>query len=684
MLFKNLRILIYSSFLLLISCSSSNYRLTIAPIFSNHMVLQQDSKVSVWGAGRPGETVSISTSWGEDTKADIKEDGNWDLKIKTPEYGGPFSIKVKSGKDEVILEDVLIGEVWIASGQSNMEWKMKGRISNGEEEIRKADFAEIRMFTMPRNLTSNNLDKASWKITTPENVADFSAVGYFFAREIHKKLGVPIGIINSSWGGTRIEAWTSIEQLAMMNESKKEAQEIILQGGLELILQNKVKSNLESRKRNETYLNSKSFDLPETIEDWNSLELGDINFSKLEYDDSDWSKYNYKRSNNEPFSFEAQFNQESIASDGVMWIRKNFDLENPEKQFSFIAEGGIDDFDYTYINGSLIGSDLYCCRDRNYDISKGLLKEKGNVIAIRIIDNAGNSGFRGPIYLKNDDEKITLDFGELKFKHHAFILNSSIQTHNFLTDQLVNESLSLNENIEKGHILQNPNMYGILYNGMIKPIIGYGIKGFLWYQGESNVPNYHEYPALFNGMISDWRKKWKNDSLPFYYVQIAPYKYSPEAKSQELRDAQRRALTTKKTGMAITMDIGEENDIHPSNKQDVGLRLARLALYNDYGIKDLIPSGPLYKSHKVEGNKVFVFFDYSENGLFQNGPLLGFEVGDDKGNFFPATAVIEGNSIVLSSTMLSNPKHVRYGWQNFFQGNLFNKDNLPASSFTSF
>ena len=684
MSFKNFFISIPLFLLILFSSSDSEKTLFVSPVFSNHMVLQQQSDVPIWGIGNPGQIVEVSSSWGEETKAKIQTDGKWSVLLKTPKFGGPFEVKVKSDLNEIVFEDVLIGEVWLASGQSNMEWPLRSRIANQEVEIKNANYSNIRMFTVPRNLNGNNIYNASWKVATTENAPNFSAVGYFFAREINQKLGIPIGIINSSWGGTRVEAWTSIEKLSGMKESTVEANEILKKGGLESILENAIQSNYQSRIKNETFLKRESYALPETVEDWYKLDLGDINFSSEKYNDSDWTDYNLNNLKTNNFSFETVFNKENLESDGVLWIRKNFDIEDPDKDFSFIVEGGIDDIDYTFLNGTLIGAELYCCKERNYNIPKGLLKKKDNVLAIRIIDTKGDSGFRGSFYLKNGENRINLDSGSLKFKHTAFILNNSIQAHNFSTDSLLKIGSSLKNTIEKGQIIQNPNMYSILYDKMINPIIPYKIKGFLWYQGESNVGNFNEYQNLFTGMINDWRDKWKDNNLPFYFVQIAPYKYTLDAKAQELREAQRKTLVLEKTGMAITMDIGEKDDIHPANKQDVGIRLAKLALHHDYGFENIIPSGPLYKKHEIKQNKVMVYFDYAENGLQQKESLEGFEIGDESGKFYPADAKIENNYIVLSNPKLIRPKHVRYGWKNYFNGNLFNSDGLPASSFSTY
>ena len=666
------------------SCSNKINEFKVAPIFSNHMVLQQNTDVPIWGVGSPGENIEIITSWGKVYKKNISENGIWDISIKTPKHGGPYEVKIVSDKKEIILEDVLIGEVWITSGQSNMEWPMWARIINQEEEIKNANFSNIRMFNVPRNLNGININNSSWKVTTPENVADFSAVGYFFAREIHQKLGVPVGIINSSWGGTRVEAWTSIEKLEKMKETSQATKQIIKKGGLKNILDEANKLNIHSRKKNEIYLKEKSYPVPQSFQEWQKLDLNDIYFSNSDYEDDLWSVFNHSPENNF-FTYESVFENHSLEESGVLWIRKEFDLEKPNEYTNLIIEG-VNDFDYTYINGKPIGSELACCINRNYEIPNGLLRKRNNLLAIRIIDYGGKGGLKGPIYLKANNNKKRLDSSNLKFKHTAFLLNHSIQAHKISTDKFLKESSIINDIVEKGINIQDPNRYSILYNTMIKPLIPFKVKGFLWYQGESNVNNYFDYKNLFTGMILDWREKWKSN-LPFYYVQIAPFLYSDnengcgDCLSYLLRDAQRKTLDLEKTGMAITLDIGEKNDIHPANKQDVGKRLARLALNNDYGMKEVLASGPLYKSKKLYKTYIDLTFDYVGSGLNSRGLLNGFEIAGPDNVFYSASAKIINEKVRVYSKKVIMPKRVRYGWKNYFDATLFNSEGIPASSF---
>ncbi|MEK9612350.1 MAG: sialate O-acetylesterase [Flavobacteriaceae bacterium] len=667
-------------FFSLLSCQTEESLLEVAPVFSDHMVLQQESEVPIWGSGTPGLWVEIKSGWGKETKVEVNEKGQWQAILETPSYGGPFELVVSCSQQQVVFKEVLIGEVWLASGQSNMEWPMRARIKNQKEEIQNANYPKIRMFTVPRNLNGTNINSAEWKITSPENAKDFSAVAYFFARELNQKLTIPVGIINTSWGGTRVEAWTSIEKLASLAPSQDEAEAIVTMGGMDALQAQKKKENEKRTQANEKYLNIKSISIPESIESWNALEVNDTDFSSPEFDDSSWKTHQASGVEKDFITFETFFEKGSLAEDGVLWFRKSFDLDNPEANFTFKVKGGIDDFDYTYINGILIGNTLACCMDRSYIIPEGLLKEKNNILAIRVLDTGGEGGFRGSVHLESETEKLQLDQGLWRFKHHAFYLNTSIQQHGLTYEKLIQEEPNLKKQIQKGESINNPNFYSILFNTMIQPVMPYGIKGFLWYQGESNVSNHQEYQTLFSGMITDWRAGWGKD-LPFYFVQIAPFKYTLEANSQALRDAQRKTLSLEKTGMAITLDIGEENDIHPSNKQDVGYRLAQLALSNDYNQSEVVASGPLYKKQRVHTDYIDLYFDFVGSGLVAKGDLEGFEIAAEDGSFFPAQAEIVGDKIRVSSKKVKDPQRVRYGWENYFEATLFNKEGLPASSF---
>ena len=687
---KNVIILLSFICIILINqgCEAESASFNVAPVFSSHMVLQQQMEVPIWGTGKPGALINLDASWGVNTRVKVTSDGLWKTNIQTPEYGGPYQLKIYTSNEKILFEDVLIGEVWLTSGQSNMEWQMQNPINNQAVEIAAANYPNIRMFSVPRNLEGTAINNARWKVTTPENVKQFSAVGYFFARELDNNLNIPIGILNSSWGGTRVEAWMSTEKLASLEPTREEMKKIINLGGFDDQIKKQQNKNIEILAANASYLKAKNYPLPEGddfMKSWSTLELDDLAFSIPSYDDSNWDTFQVQNPSKDknvefPITFEKFYKSGTIAENGVVWYRKKFDVIDSLGAYTISFNRGIDDIDYTYVNGVLIGNTLACCTDKVYTIPDGILKKEGNVMAIRVIDTGGAGGFRGSIFLNSDNEKQRLDQGTWKQKHHAFYLYPSLQLHNLSTNELIAEEGALKANLKIGLNLNDPNNYSILFEKMLTPIMPYGIRGALWYQGESNVNNFQDYQELFSEMIRDWRSSWEYE-FPFYFVQIAPYIYTDSEQSYALRDAQRKSLSTPKTGMAITLDIGEEYDIHPANKLDVGLRLARLALYNDYGKKEIIPSGPLYRDHKILSKFIEIEFDYIGSGLFSKNGLKGFEIAGDNGKFMPGKAKIIGNKVRVSSSKVKTPKSVRYGWSNYFEATLFNKEGLPASSF---
>ena len=683
-----MRELKYSNYVLLFLILVTNYSCSdkeivkefkVATVFSNRMVLQQNDSVSLWGSGEPSESVKVQTSWGELIKSEIDKNGTWKVLLKTPKSKGlTHKISVTSGDNKVEIEDVLLGEVWLASGQSNMEWPMAAKIDNQSEEILNANYPKIRFFNVFRNLNDRNLEGSKWEKLNSENAKNLSAVSYYFARKIRKDLNVPVGIIISAWGGTRVEAWTSLKKLAEMTPSSNEAKEINdLGDDYEKSVELK---NREIIKSNERYLDIKSIPIPNNISEWESLVLNDEDYFTTDFDDSQWDSIYWPNESTKNLKFEDIFMPNSFAEDGVVWFRKNFDVKNPNETFYLTIENGIDDYDYTYINGKHIGTTLACCMGRKYEIPAGVIKEKNNLLAMRIIDVIGEGGFKSNLYLESESERIQLDKGNWRFKHHAFFLDTSFQPHSYDFIDLSQKDSIIKNNVKRGIGNKNPNRYGILYQTMIKPLIPYKIKGVLWYQGESNVPNFQDYKTLFSGMILDWRENW-GANFPFYFAQIAPYQYDTESQSQGLREAQRKSLDVKETGMVITLDIGEEKDIHPANKKDVGERFARLALVETYGIKGITPTGPLYKNKTLYPKYIDLSFEHVGNGLVGKENLQGFEIAGLDGEFYKAKASIIGDKVRVMSQKVKNPKRVRYGWKNYFKATLYNKDGLPASSF---
>jgi sialate O-acetylesterase len=583
-------------------------------------------------------------------------------KLETPVAGGPYLISVKAGQQQIDLNDVLIGEVWLASGQSNMEMPLKGwppndPIANSAVEIENANNNQIRMLTVAHNIAAEPLEEMSgnWQVATSANAGDFSATAYFFARKLNQTLGIPIGIIHSSWGGTPAEAWTSKVDL----ENIKGFESALASLG-----------NPESSKNTEDWFANKSaIPRPNSLESWQAINFNDEDLAKSDFDDSKWST----------ITFPGRFDEMEFGEvDGVVWLRKNVVLDDISSGFT-IDIAAIDDMDETYFNGTKIGGLMgegFWNLPRKLTIPQSLLVKGQNTIAIRAIDGGGPGLINGPIQMTSQNGlKIDLS-GEWKSNFIAELFGGQFYQYDSSTDIKLRPKL----------FQMNQNMPTVLFNGMIKPLVPYTIKGAIWYQGESNVGRAEEYRRLFPAMIENWRTEW-GDDFPFYFVQIAPYIYNPntsEQVSQELRDAQRLTLSLPKTGMAVTLDIGNINNIHPANKQDVGLRLALWALAKDYG-QSIVPSGPLFKSAKPMGNTIVVEFDFAENGLkASEKELSGFEVAGDDGQFKLAKATIEGNKVVVRSAAVSKPVHVRYAWNDEGLASLFNTEGLPASSFSSF
>ncbi len=630
--------------------------LTMTPLFADGMVLQQSKEVAFWGKLTAHQTVKITGSWGKETSTESDETGKWKTTLQTPKAGGPYEVSITTKDTTITLKDILIGEVWVASGQSNMEMPLNGfgseLIDNAETEIANANFPQIRYIDVARakaTIPQDNFE-GKWTMLSPETARQFSATAFFFAKRLYQELNVPIGIITTNWGGTPVESWISKDKLMELGE---------FEAAIATLDPEKIKIY------DDWYNQFDAVELPSTVEDWETLALKDEAYKEIGFEDANW------KTTTLPNSFEEI---ETRGNDGAIWFRKIVVIDDISNDYVLHVEDGIDDLDNTYVNGQQVGHTVCWNCPRTYTISKDILKKGENLIAFRMVDTGGGGQIGSKLYLKNQKGK-TVDLGgEWKYYNIATLYNGKLVLYNSNSEALQN----IPEGLE--NFKMDSNTPTVLYNGMITPIIPYGLKGVIWYQGESNVGRAAQYEKLFPGMIQDWRTRWNQD-FPFYFVQIAPFGYGNEL-SPALRDAQRKSLKTPKTGMAITMDIGDLKSIHPSNKQDVGGRLAQLALANDYG-KDIVASGPLYKSHTTEGNKIIITFDYAEGGLVAtNNQPTGFEIADEDGKFVSASAKIIGDKVEVSASTIVNPIKVRYGWKDFTEGTLFNQAGLPASSFS--
>ena len=608
------------------------------------MVLQRNSKVKIWGWASPKEKIEI-TFLDKKYKAVANDNGEWQVLLSSMKSGGPYTMNIE-GKNKITLHNILIGDVWLCSGQSNMAHQMELHKYKYSKEIADANNPEIRQFWVP-TLTDlqqpkDDLPTGYWKSANSHDILQFSAVAYFFAKSLNEKYHVPIGIINSSVGGTPIEAWTSEEGLKEFP-----------------VIDKTVQKNKDTAWINE--INRKAF-AAKILENKEPEKDKGLTGEKRWYDTSYIPKEWYRI--NIPGYWEDQGIRDL---NGVVWYRKQIDVPAAMTGVpATIFMGRIVDADYLYINGKLVGNTSYLYPQRRYVVPPDLLKPGKNYIVIRVIDYSGKGGFvpDKPYFIFT--EKDTLDLkGYWQYK--------------------VGEAFSPHKNLPEVSLQNQPTS---LYNAMIAPLTNYSIKGILWYQGESNPYNAHEYTQLLPALIKDWRSKWKQGDIPFVYVQLPGFmdvNYLPEESQWSvLREAQLRTLSVPNTGMAVTIDLGEWNDVHPLNKKDVGFRSALAAEKVAYGENNLVYSGPIYETYKIEGNKIVITFNNVGSGLTINDDedLREFAIAGADKKFVWANAKISGNKVVVWNDDVPDPKYVRYAWSDNPRGaNLYNKEGLPASPF---
>lgn len=633
--------LICSGLFLMAHLAFSEVRLP--KLISDGMVLQQNAKVKVWGWADKGEKVSIQfNNQAFQTNADT--DGKWLIIVSTPKAGGPYEMHI-TGANYLVIKDILIGEVWLCSGQSNMVLPMERVKEKYPEEIAKANNPEIRHFFIQTrynfNKTLDDFPSGRWETATSANILRFSATAYFFARDLYNKYHVPIGLINASVGGTPVEAWISEDGLKSFPHH------------LALTEQVKDSAYVNQIRRKEANVSNQWYsELRKNDEGLN----GPVKWFDPNYDASSWETMTL------PNFWEDQGLRNT---NGVVWFRKEIDV--PESMTGKTAKffmGRIVDSDSVYVNGTFVGTIGYQYPPRRYQIPKDILKPGKNIIVARVINTSGKGGFiKDKTYeIRVGNEAIDLK-GTWQFKLGAAAKPLAPTT--FFQYKPVG-----------------------LYNGMIAPLISYGIKGVIWYQGESSVDNAAEYHQLFSTLIQDWREKWKQGNFPFLFVQLAnfmePKDQPSESSWAELREAQLQTLNVPETGMAVIIDSGEWNDIHPLNKENVGKRLALAARKVAYHDKNLVFSGPLYQSMKVKKNKVILTFSNIGSGLMTKGgnELQHFAIAGADKKFVWAKAKITGNKVEVWSDAIKNPVTVRYAWaDNPDTANLCNKEGLPASPF---
>lgn len=668
---RTLNFTFYLGLLILVpftSCKRYSAFIGLPSIFSEGMVMQQQAKVPVWGKAEPGKTINIEGSWGEIAKCKSNNQGIWQAKIKTPEYGGPYTLIVKSGSIADTIANILFGEVWLASGQSNMEmtlsgWPPKDTIANGKHEIEQATNNHIRFFTVAKSVSAMPEDDCvgQWKASSPEDAKKFSATAYFFAKELYARLKVPVGIVHSSWGGTPVESWTDKEHLATL--SAFDTIMAIIDSNRQAIIDY---YSWFTEREKIIVADSSSDDF------WAHLDFNDLVCASPHFNDSAWYTT----------SLPGFFEETALGYfDGTVWYRKVVNIPEAWSGKKLMLElGPIDDMDATYFNGVKMGGhekEGLWQVNRVYPVPANQIKPGRNLIAVRVIDNQGGGGIYGKpeklkLYPADHSAKAISLAGDWKYLPVSEYFNSAF----YIFD------------LEAGDYYKKPIMPvpigpytpSFLYNSMIHPIVPYAIKGAIWYQGEANVGNPKLYTRSFPLLIKSWREVWQQGAFPFYYVQIAPWEYG-EGKSQELREAQFKTLKVKNTGMAVTLDIGDTLNIHPANKTDVGKRLAYWALAKDYGM-DISYSGPVYNYMETKGNKIHLYFDYTYDGLTSPEQYLSyFQIAGPDSVFTQAKAIIENDQVIVWNKAINNPVAVRYSWGNTTLASLFNSAGLPASSF---
>ncbi|QEC56345.1 sialate O-acetylesterase [Flavisolibacter ginsenosidimutans] len=635
------RVTLILAFLFLASILHAQVRLP--HILRDSMILQREAKLKIWGWGAPGEKVTVKLN-GKTAKTTTDSDGKWLVQLPPMKAGGPYTLNIDAS-NHLVLKDVLIGDVWFCAGQSNMVHQMALHAVRYADEIAKANYPEIRQFWVP-NVTNmqapqNDVPFGAWKAANPTDVLDFSAVAYFFAKKLYEKYHVPIGIINASWGGVPIESMMSEEALkdfpTILSTAQKNKDTAYING-----LNRRGFSGPRAPRPQDKGLTEAWFNPSYVSKGWRNINIPGY-----------WEDQGIKD------------------LDGVVWYRREIDV--PASMTNVPAKvflGRIVDADVLYINGRQVGATTYMYPQRRYQIPVGTLKPGKNLFVIRVTNNFGKGGF-------------------VPDKPYQLIANNdTVDLKGYWQYKVGQVNVPLRGFGGGGGGIAAQNQPTALYNTMIAPLINYAAKGFVWYQGESNTGRADEYARLQPAMITDWRAKWGEATAPFLFVQLPgfmEYNYLPtESQWAAFREAQTKSLSVPNTAMAVAIDLGEWNDIHPDRKKDVGDRLAVAAEKLAYGDKNVVASGPLYGSSQVDGNKIIVTFNNVGSGLTTNDDEAPAEfaiAGTDK-KFVWAKTKIEDDKIVVWSDDVQNPMYVRYAWADDpVNPNLYNKDGLPASPF---
>ena len=637
------RIFIITAVLLLAGSIPLKAQVKLPRLIRDSMVLQRDIKLKIWGWASAGEKIVVKFNNKKYT-TNTGTDGRWAIMLPPIKAGGPHTMKIEAS-NQIELKNILVGDVWFCSGQSNMVHQMSLHNILYDVDIKNANYPEIRHFWVPNRTDYNGPQKdltgGFWKWANPTDVRDFSAIAYFFARKIYEKHRVPIGLINASWGGSPIEAWLSEDGFkafpSLLGTIQKNKDTAYISG----LSRRPGSGSGSGQLPQDRGLTERWFDPAYIPKSWRRIAIPGY-----------WEDQGIRDLN------------------GVVWYRREIEIppglaDLPARVFL----GRIVDADALYINGRQVGNTTYQYPQRRYSVPPGILQPGKNLFVIRVTNNAGKGGF-------------------VPDKPYQLLLGKDTIDLTGYWEYKVGQVNSPMQGFGGGGGLAAQNQPAAIYNAMVAPLINYSVKGFIWYQGESNTGRAAEYARLQPALVADWREKWNQLNAPFLYVQLPGYmemNYLPsESQWAQFREVQLQSLAVPNTAMAVAIDLGEWNDIHPGRKKEVGERLALAAEKLAYGNQTIVSSGPIFQSAQVDGNKIFISFSNTGSGLTTHDgeELSEFAIAGPDKKFVWAKAKIQGDKVVVWHDDIKDPVHVRYAWaDNPVNPNLYNKEGLPASPF---